>query len=226
MEKSRRLFALQTAQFVAMPSSVLVPAALTGVTAIVVPRRAQAIAPMLLGGLVASALYEIFSGFGLTKQLVSAIASASARPADNPRDFDGMFSDDVELNVSQAWRFENGKIVGVDGATYGGDPYAPRRSSLNVNELSALRDPVTMSEVGAMVPTSMRLPPDSRRQRAVAAYKNYFAEQQRTRTSRIPDPMYARSFEKMGNGEKVAGVFGRAYDGSQRFVWIPERALA
>lgn len=228
MNTSRRLFGLQTAQFVVTPSSILVPASMVGIgaTAIVLPGRAHAIAPFLLGTFVATALIEIFTDFGLTKRMASAVAAANARHAAKIDDFDGMFSDDVELNVAQAWRFENGKIVGVNGAAYGGDPYAVRRASLNVNELDALRHPETMNGWGSMVPASMRLPPDSRRQKLVVAYKEAHAEKQRLRTSRIADPMYVRGFEKMGNDERVAGVFGRADDGALRVTWVNPRDLA
>jgi len=228
MNTTRRLFGLQAAQLVAAPSSILVPAGLfgIGVTAIVLPGRAHAIAPAFLGAFVATALYEIFTDFGLTKRMVSAVAAANARHAAKADDFDGMFSDDVELNVSQAWRFENGKIVGVNGAAYGGDPYAVRRASLNVNELDALRHTDTMNGWGSMVPASMRVPPDRRRQKLVVAYKEAHAEKQRSRTSRIVDPMYVRGFEKMGNGERVAGVFGRADDGALLVTWVNLRDLA
>ena len=228
MNTTRRLFGLQTAQLVAAPSSILVPAGLFGIgaTAIVLPGRAHAIAPAFLGAFVATALYEILTDFGLTKRMVSAVAAANARRAAKAGDFDGMFSDDVELNVSQAWRFENGKIVGVDGAAYSGDPYGVRRASFNVNELKALRHPDTMGGWGAMVPTSMRLPPDDKRQRLVVAYKNAHAEKKHSRTSRIADPMYVREFEKMGNGKPVAGVFGRADDGALLVTWVNPRDLA
>lgn len=228
MNTSRRLFGLQTAQFVATPSSILVPAGMLsiGVTALVLPGRAHAIAPAFLGAFVATALYELFTDFGLTKQMVSAVAAANARHAAKADDFDGMFSDDVDLNVAQAWRFDNGRIVGVNGAAYGGDPYAVRRASLNVNELDALRHPETMNGWGSMVPASMRVPPDSKRQKLVVAYKEAHAEKQRSRTSRIADPMYVRGFEKMGNGERVAGVFGRADDGALRVTWVNPRDLA
>lgn len=230
MNTSRRLFGLQTTQFVVTPSSILVPASMVGigVTAIVLPGRAHAIAPFFLGTFVATALIEIFTDFGLTKRMVSAVAAANARHAAKIDDFDGMFSDDAELNVAQAWRFENGKIVGVDGkayATASADPYAPRRASLNVSELDALRHPETMSGWGSMIPASMRVPPDNKRQKLVVAYKEAHAEKQRSRTNRIADPLYVRGFEKMGNGERVAGVFGRADDGALRITWVNPRDL-
>ena len=117
------------------------------------------------------------------------------------------------------------QIVGVNGAAYGGDPYAVRRASLNVNELDALRHPDTMGGWGSMVPASMRVPPDSKRQKVVVAYKDSHAKKQRSRTSRIADPLYVREFEKMGNGEQVAGVFGRADDGALRVTWVNPRDL-
>lgn len=231
MNTSRRLFGLQTAQLVAAPSSILVPAGLfgAGVTAIVLPGRAHAIAPVFLGAFVATALIEIFTDFGLTKRMVSALAAANTRHAAKVDDFDGMFSDDVELNVAQAWRFENGKIVGVDGKAYvtaSADPYAHRRASLNVNELDALRHPETKSGWGTMIPASMRVPPDSKRQKLVVAYKEAHAEKQRSRTGRIADPLYVRGFEKMDSSERVAGVFGRADDGALRVTWVNPRDFA
>ena len=57
------------------------------------------------------------------------------------------------------------------------------------------------------------------------AYKDAQAKKQRSRTSRIADPLYVREFEKMGNGEQVAGVFGRADDGALRVTWVNPRDL-
>jgi hypothetical protein len=222
---NRRDFGLQAMALAAAPSSILVPAGMTGigVTALVLPGRAHAWAPipfMLFGAFVAKALHEIFADHGLGENQLRNVARADARHASKPNDFDGMFADDVELNVSQAWRFDNGKIVGVNGAAYGGDPYAVRRASLNESELRALSHPDTTGGWGAMVPTSMRLPPDGNRQKVVVAYKDAHAEKQRTRTSRIADPLYVRRFEKMGDSTQVAGVFGRADDGALRVTWV------
>lgn len=228
MNYNRRIFGLQTMSFASTPSRILVPVSMVGITAtaLVLPRRANAIAPFLLGTFMATALYELFNDFGLTTKLLSTVAAANARRASKPADFDGMFADDVELNVAQAWRFENGKIVGVNGAAYGGDPLATRRASLNVNELDALRHTDTLSELGPMVPSSMRTPPDQNRQKVVVAYKEAQAQKQRTRTNRIPDPMYAREFEKMDDGSKVYGVFGRAKDDSLLVAWVDPRDVS
>lgn len=225
MNISRRIFGLQTAQFVATPSSVLLPAGMLGIgcTALVLPGRAYAIAPAYLGAFVATALYEIFTNFGLTRRMLRVVATARARQAARYNDFDGMFSDDVELNVAQAWRFENGKIVGVDGRAYAtgfDDPWARRRTALNVNELDALRHPETMRGWGSMIPTSMRLPPDRKRQRLAMAYREAHAQRRGAHTSSIADPLYVRGFEKMDNSARVAGVFGRADDGALRVTWL------
>lgn len=228
---NRREFGLQALSLAAAPSRILVPAGMAGLgaTALVLPGRAHALAPipaMLFGAFVAKALHEIFADHGLGEHQLRAVARADSRRASKPQDFDGMFADDVELNIAQAWRFDNGKIVGVNGAAYGGDPYAARRASLNESELRALSHPDTTSEFGAMVPTSMRTPPDGNRQKVVVAYKERHAEKQRTRTDRIADPLYVRRFETMDDASRIAGVFGRADDGALRVSWVNERELA
>ncbi len=224
---NRREFGQQALALAATPSRILVPASMAGLgmTALVLPGRANAWAPipfMLFGAFVAKAIENIYS---IPKNELGGVARADARRANKAQDFDGMFADDVELNVTQAWRFDNGKIVGVNGAAYSGDPYAVRRASLNENELRALGHPDTMSDWGPMVATSMRLPPDGDRQKLVVAYKDAHAEKQRTRTNRIADPLYARRFEKMGEGSQVAGVFGRAEDGALRVTWLNPRDI-
>jgi hypothetical protein len=227
MNVSRRLFGLQAVQLVATPSAVLFPAATVSmaVTAIVLPGRAHAIAPFTLGAVVATGLYELLTGFGLTKQMLSAIRTASARRVAKANDFDGSFADDEQLDVSQAWRFENGVIVGVNGSSFSGDPNAARRASLNVTELACLTHRETMKGWGSMVPTSTRRPPHSVLPKLVDFYKDAHAELQRSRTRRIGDPEYVRRFQKMASGDRVAGVFGRADNGDLRVTWVDEKEL-
>lgn len=228
MSTTRRDFGLQAISIAASPSGLLVPVGLAGIgaTTLVLPGRAHALAPVplvLLGAFIATALQQIY---GFLKSEVSSVAQADARRVPKPDDFDGMFADEAEVIVSKAWRFDNGAIVGVNGASFGGDPFASRRAALNVSELDAMRHPETKNGWGALIPTSTRKPPDGERRKLASIYKEMHAERQRSRTAAIADPLYVRRFEKMSDLSRVAGVFGRSDDGALRVTWVNASEIA
>lgn len=227
MDMTRREFGFHSVVATVTAPSILVPLGVTGLTcsAIVIPRQAHAFLPLAVGAFFAKALYEIFGGYGLSKQHLQVLHDAEPMPAKAPSGFHDYFSDDFDLNTKQAWRFENGKIVGVDGSAYSGDAYA-KRGAYNRNELTALSHQDTLKDQGALIPTSMRIPPDGKRSAVTIAYKDAIAAKNRTSTRNVPDPMYARRFQSMNTDETYAGVFGRDQEGGLTVAWINSRELA
>ncbi len=233
MNTSKRNFLKQTAGFavdvgghIALPrwaAATLTPSLMTtgaaGVvtgSALLLPSRADAIEPFLSGFLIAVALGEIFKGFGLTRKMLRPIETAATVSVRRDGSFHDTFAAISGPNIAGAWRFDNGKIVGVDGFAYGGANAKSR--SFNSAELAALSHEKTLSEYGPMIPVSARVRPNDDLKQG---YKQLIEDAKRGRGMSAPDPLYARVFENIKTGDQeTVGVFGRGRDGSVQVAWI------
>lgn len=195
-------------------------------TLILLPMRANAIAfaPLALGFLIAEALAAMFGNRGLTSTMLDKVRGAAPKRSKEDASFHGSFSDEVDLNTDQKWRFQNGQLVGVKGNSFAQLQSQPRQASdLNLNELRALSMPYTMSNHGVLVPVSPREAP-SRLVRD--AYRELVAQSRHQKVGKTEIPEYKREFRDFDTGkEEIYGVYGRTASGALQVAMLDTKKM-
>ncbi|PWF48700.1 hypothetical protein C7C56_010345 [Massilia glaciei] len=188
------------------------------VSSVLVLPRAQA-SPIALGLLVAELLGRAFFNFSLSRTFLDAVGAAPVRKASLDNSFHDQFSDPLALVVNEAYRFDQGKLVGVAGAAYAGrSDIGPKASSYNLAELKTIAHEFTLKQYGALTPISARIAitPELRE-----GYRKVLAMTRRERDGDMPAAAYARQFRDLKSGDTgTVGIFGKTKDGAIQVAWV------